>query len=227
MINMNWWSYVYGTLTVCPMGRTQAEKRYILDTVLEHLPVVTGSERDMNVYIIQKEGDNNSCSWDEFGEVTNNLRDSYGNRNHKRGWLRVQHEYILVVDGSLRDREFAQTYTEFQKWICRLAKRISVKDVLIEIKDYEKNTIIRNNNDTYGNMYEDPSWCKTEIHNNWKLNEKLKQYHPEKEFYEPNWCEYLMWERMDNCDYPRLLGYKYFNDEENDKKVETWIRKGE
>ena len=53
---MSWWTYVHGTIVVSPMGRTQAEKRYILDTVLEHLPVVSGSERDMNVYVIQKEG---------------------------------------------------------------------------------------------------------------------------------------------------------------------------
>ena len=44
---MSWWTYVHGTIVVSPMGRTQAEKRYILDTVLEHLPVVSGSERDI------------------------------------------------------------------------------------------------------------------------------------------------------------------------------------
>ena len=77
---MSYWTYLTGTVTVRPMGRTQAEKRYILDTVLEHLPLVTGSERDMNVYVIQKNGDSSSSSCDEFGEVTNNLVDSYGNK---------------------------------------------------------------------------------------------------------------------------------------------------
>ena len=72
---MSWWTYLHGTVTVRPMGRTQAEKRYILDTVLEHLPLVTGSERDMNVYVIQKNGESSSCSCDEFGESTNNLVD--------------------------------------------------------------------------------------------------------------------------------------------------------
>ena len=43
---MSWWTYINGTITVSPMGRTQAEKRYILETVLDHLPLVTGSERD-------------------------------------------------------------------------------------------------------------------------------------------------------------------------------------
>ena len=60
---MSNWSYIQGTITASPIGRTQAQKRYILDTVLAHLPIVSGSERDMNVYVIQKNGHNNSCSW--------------------------------------------------------------------------------------------------------------------------------------------------------------------
>lgn len=51
---MSYWSFVHGTVTVLPFGRTQAEKRYLLDTVLDHLPKVTGSEGDMNIYCIQK-----------------------------------------------------------------------------------------------------------------------------------------------------------------------------
>ena len=53
---MSSWTYIQGTITVSPIGRTQAEKRYILDTVLAHLPIVSGSKRDMNVYVIQKNG---------------------------------------------------------------------------------------------------------------------------------------------------------------------------
>lgn len=75
---MSWWSYIHGTIVVSPTGRTQAEKRYVLDTVLDHLPQVTGSEGDMNVYVIQKNGHNSSCSHDEFGQRTNNLIDRYG-----------------------------------------------------------------------------------------------------------------------------------------------------
>lgn len=48
---MSWWTYINGNIIVHPMGRTQAEKRYILDTVLAHLPLVAGSEGDMNIYI--------------------------------------------------------------------------------------------------------------------------------------------------------------------------------
>lgn len=100
---MSYWTYITGTITVSPIGRTQAQKRYILDTVLAHLPIVSGSEKDMDVYVIQKNGHNSSCSCDEFGEITNNLVDSYGQKSRVRGWLYTQDEYILVVDAALRD----------------------------------------------------------------------------------------------------------------------------
>lgn len=207
---MSYWTHINGTVVVHPMGRTQAEKRYILDTVLEHLPIVSGSERDMNVYVIQKNGYNCSSSHDEFGEVTNNLIDNYGDKSRKRGWLRTQNEYILVVDGALRDRHFNQTYREFQKWLCRLAKRIDVVDVMVEVKGYGRSAIIRNPvikhsrlfDTVYGQMNEKPTWSR--------LNDDG----------EPNWCEYLMWDRAKNSDYPMMLGYKYFTDEDNDKEVE-------
>ena len=204
-----------GTVTVRPMGRTQAEKRYILDTVLEHLPLVTGSERDMNVYVIQKNGDSSSSSCDEFGEVTNNLVDSYGNKSRNRGWLRTQDEYILVVDGSFRDRMFDQTFREFMKWLCRLGKRVSIEDVLVEVKGYDKSTIIRNTyiqrkkysyRKVFDDLFEDPSWCN--------------------DTGEPNWCEFMMYDRAKNSDYPMLLAYKYFADEENDEEVERRMNYG-
>lgn len=206
---MSFWCYVNGTVTVMPMGRTQAEKRYILETVLNHLPIVTGSEANMNVYVIQKNGNNGSSSCDEFGEVTNNLVDNYGNKSRKRGWMRIQDEYILVVEGSLRDRMFEQTYREFMKWLCRLGKRVGIEDVLVEVKGHNKSTIIRNTNiqrerysweKSFSQLFEYPTWCN--------------------DTGEPNWCEYLLWDRAKNSDYPMLLAYKYFADEENDEEVE-------
>lgn len=196
---MSDWTYVNGIVTVRPMGRTQAEMRYILETVLDHLPLVTGSEKDMNIYIIQKNGYNSSSSHTEFGEWG-------GYRHWKTLSTETQDEYILVVNGSFRDRMFDQTYREFQKWLCRLAKRVDIKDVLVEVKGWKRSELIRNlwvnkgRETTYGQMFEEPSWCN-------KTGE-------------PTWCEYLMYDTAKNSDYPMLLTYKYFNDEENDKEVE-------
>lgn len=204
---MSNWSYVHGTVTVQPLGRTQAEKRYILDSVISHLPKVTGSEKGMDVYVIQKNGYNSSSSHDEFGQWSN-----LGNGKYEHSF-ETQDKYILVVDGSLRDRVFEETYREFMKWLCRLAKRVMVEDILVEVKGYDKSTVIRNTEiqrkkyswrKVFDGMFEDPSWCNKDG--------------------EPNWCEYLLWDRAKNSDYPMLLGYKYFADEENDKEVERRMK---
>ena len=204
---MSWWTYINGTITVHPLGRTQPEKRYILDTVLNHLPLVTGSEGNMNVYVIQKDGYNSSSSCDEFGQITNNLVDSYGDKSRKRGWLRTQDEYILTINASLRDKMFEKTYKDFQKWICRLAKRVGVENVLVEIKDYDKSIIIQNTNNAYGEMFEDPTWSNS---NNSECTES-------------NWCEYLLWSRAKKSSLPIMLEYKYFSNKEKDKETEWRI----
>lgn len=167
---MSYWTYVHGTVTVQPLGRTQAEKRYILDTVLSHLPKITGSEKDMNVYVIQKNGYNSSSSHDEFGQWSN-----LGNGKYEHSF-ETQDKYILVVDGSLRDRVFEETYREFMKWLCRLAKRVMVEDILVEVKGYDKSTVIRNTEiqrkkyswrKVFDGMFEDPSWCNKDGEPNW------------------------------------------------------------
>lgn len=207
---MSWWSYIHGTIVVSPTGRTQAEKRYILDTVLDHLPRVTGSERDMNVYVIQKNGHNSSSSHDEFGQRTNNLFDRYGYKNREHGWLQMQDKYILVVDGSFRDREFDETFREFQKWLIRLAKRVMIETVLVKINDFSKQTLIQDNHEYYCNLYEYPANS---------YGNKTS---------EPAWYEYLLWQPMNhNRMYPKILGYKYYEDEENDKQVEAWLNRGD
>jgi len=205
---MSMWTYVNGTITVEPMGRTQAEKRYILDTVLNHLPLVTGSEKDMDVYIIQKNGTNSSCSCDEYGEQTNNLINRYDCHDYRTGWLRTQSEYILVVNGSFRDREFNETFREFMKWLCRLAKRVLVTNILVKIQGYGKEFVINdecNYNSPYHSMNEDPSWYKESNG-------------------EPCWAEHLMWDRAKGSRYPMLLMYKYFSDPENDAEVERRMK---
>lgn len=203
---MSAWTYINGTITVDAVGRTQAEKEYILKTILDHLPLVTGSEEDMNVYLIQTNGHSSSSSADEFREHTNNLVDMYGDRSRKRGWLRTQSRYLIVVDGAFRHRYFEDTFLEFNKWLCRLAKRVEIEDVLVKLSDCEKEYLFTNKNDCYSEMFEYPSWSRTN------------------EDGEPAWWEYLMWE-SDDSGYPRLLAYKYFNDEENDKKVEDWLKR--
>lgn len=187
---MSYWTYINGTIVVDSVGNTQAQNRYILETILSHLPLVTGSEHNMKAYLIQPEGTNYCSNVNEFGQFV-------------EGGLEKQDTYIIVVHGDLRDREFKETFTEFNKWICRLAKRADIRDVLVKLSSYDKEYIFTNKNEVYSDMYELPSWANNTG--------------------EPAWWEYLDW-KADKFGFPRVLAYKYFNDKENDKQVQNWIK---
>lgn len=203
---MSMWTYISGTITVDAIGRTQAEKEYILRTILDHLPLVTGSEGDLSVYLIKANGHDCSSSVDEFENRSNQLTNSYGAHDQKNGWLKTQSKYIIVVDGSLRNRMFDTTFAEFNKWLCRLAKRVQIDKVLVELTGENKIYVFTDNDNVYRNMFEYPSWSC--------LNDGG----------EPAWWEYLYWQ-PDHTGFPKQLAYKYYNDPNNDKCVEDWIRK--
>lgn len=200
---MSYWAYIMGTLKVRPMGRTQLEKEYILKTVLEHLPLVTGSEEDMYIHINQCGGYDSHDTHNEFGEDCYYQKRRYSNY-HKwghPGWLETQDGYILTIEGSFRDRTYDDTFREFNTWLCRLAKRVRVVKILTSISTRDKSTVFNYGYESpYYEMFEEPSWVN--------------------DTGEPNWCEYLMWDRGADTMYPMSLAYKYYRNEANDKEYE-------
>ena len=199
---MSYWTHIMGVIKIDTIGTTQPEKRYILETVLAHLPIVTGSEDDMYTFIIQSEIMNSTSSRDEFFQSTNLAKDDYGNYD-RNGWFRTTDYYYVGVYGNFRDRNFETTFKEFSKWLCRLAKREIVDDVCVHLTDEFRDYYFTNENDVYRNMFE---WSK--VHKGGK----------------PAWTDYLRFERCESG-LPRLLEYKYYNNPENDRKVQDWIRK--
>lgn len=186
---MSYWTYVNGVITVEPMGRTQHEKRYILETILDHLPKVTGSEEDMNITILEKKsGASSSCNCNEFGEYT---------RYRRYPWPSTYEQYMVVIDGSFRDRMFDDTLHELNKFLNRLGKRVYVNDILVELHGQDKKLII-SDAEPYRQMEEGPSWWNGE----------------------PAWTEYLMWDRAPHSEYPLKLVHKYFNDPKIDAEIE-------
>lgn len=208
---MSCWTYVDGVIEVRPAGRSQLEIKYVLDTVLEHLPRVTGSENDMSVFTLQESGYSESSSHDEFHVPYKYRRDGF--------WADVQRNYIIVVNGSLRDRVVEETYKEFQKWLCRLAKRVGVESVFVRIrgnslktKSFYKECVLNYSeydDNPYERMFESPSWSSD---------------NDEDEYPEPAWWEFLMWDRSQGGYLPVMLEYKYFNNEVNDEEAERRIR---
>lgn len=160
---MSYWTHIRGLITVSPFGRTQAEKRFVLESVLNHLPVVSGSEDDMAVHIIQRSGETDSSSHDEFGNRTNNLLDWHGHRDREHGWMRMQSDYFLVVEGDLRDCSFEEGLKSFNAWLCRLAKRVMVMEINVQITGNwfllgHNHVCSITNAEPYYQMHEDPSW---------------------------------------------------------------------
>ena len=146
---MSMCTYVRGLIELGVPGRTQAEKDYILQTVIDHLPKVTGSEYGMNVYTIRANGHNHWSNHDEL--------------NHLNWGFKTQSKYFIVLDGSLRDRHYEDTLKELNKFLNRLAKRLPVHSTYVQVYTYDRSHIhtFTNENDYYGNMFEsEHPWYK-------------------------------------------------------------------
>lgn len=145
---MSNWTYIRGLIELDVPGRTQAEMDYILQTVIDHLPKVTGSEGAMDIHIVRAYGHN---SWQNFDEFYNRVED-----------FKTQSRYFLVLDGSLRDRYYEDTFKELNKFLNRLAKRLIVDSAYVRLNDiginYNSYTFTNVNN-CYGNMFDsDNPW---------------------------------------------------------------------
>lgn len=156
---MSWWTYVTGVIRVSTPARTTEQAEYIVKTVLNHLPQVTGSERNMRVSITPSTHEHESQDWDEFGERTRNL---------VNGSLDIYPAFMLTVEGDLRDREVEDTHREFVRWLCRLAKRIGVDDVCVKISNHVGKEILITDPKPYGEMYEiPPRWVERIVGPEW------------------------------------------------------------
>lgn len=164
---MSYWSYATGWIECMPFGRTQEETEYILKTVLNHLPVVRGSEEHMYVHIMQA-GGHNSTTWrDEYG-YRSDVNDVHWENNTQirdRGYhntREMQRTYFVFVEGQFRDRLFSETYRQFTKWLIRFAKRILVNEVHVRINETPIDI------SDLGYLWEHPNWCD---HLMWKEEE--------------------------------------------------------
>ena len=137
---MSSWTYVQGLIELDVPGRTQAEKDYILQTVIDHLPKVTGSERNMEIHTVRAYGHD---MWSNRDELDNLALD-----------FKTQSRYFLVLDGNLRDRYYEDTFKELNKFLNRLAKRLIVDSAYVHLSDYYRSCTFTNKNDCYSRMFD-------------------------------------------------------------------------
>lgn len=137
---MSSWTYVRGLIELGVPGRTQAEKDYILQTVIDHLPKVTGSERNMEIHTVRAYGYDMSSNYDEFDNLDLDFK--------------TQSRYFLVLDGCLRDRWYADTFKELNNFLNRLAKRLFIDSVYVKLNDYNHSYTFTNKNNCYEHMFD-------------------------------------------------------------------------
>ena len=187
---MSRWTYVQGTICINIYGDTSAENRYILETVINHLPPVKGSEYNMGVYIVPLKGYGLSeVTDDEFGNYLYNMRKE---RNYEKRML-LQHGFMVVLEGALRDTYFEETLKATTKFLCRLAKRVGVEDILVKVTDDLNKSYIFNNTKYFLDLQDD---------------------------YPNQWTDYLCWQRQSGNEYgqyPQKLVDRY--NKEHEKKI--------
>lgn len=125
---MSYWTYVNGIIKVDTFALSDAEAMYKAQTVINHLPQITGSEGPAHVYCIRPFGSNWSSTTDEFGKETNLYTD------HQFKTFEYQSDIIIALNGDLRDRRFDQTLRETTEWIARLSSRLGVYNCLISVE---------------------------------------------------------------------------------------------
>lgn len=153
---MSCWTKIRGYVEVEPFGRTQEEMEFILKTVLNHLPLVSGSEGRMNTHIIQAAGYDSSSNYDEFGFNTIKVR---------KDDFELQSTYFILLEGRLRDTTYDSLYKHFIKWLTRLAKRVYVDNVDVVFEDFMSNHRIEYNDLTY--IFDEYSWFSEVPSTNW------------------------------------------------------------
>ena len=144
---MSFWTQVFGTVEVKPLGYSEHAREFVLKTVLDYLPPVTGSEGPMRINAIMSEYKTSYSSTDDFGQD----RDS----RHLRGQATA---FLVTVYGSLRDRMFEQTKGEFDAWLETLARRVLVTDVMVRVSSDCGDVAKYEDASPYREMFEEPSY---------------------------------------------------------------------
>ena len=177
---MSFWTHVFGTVKVEPLGYSEHAREFVLKTVLDHLPPVTGIEGNMHVDIVP---DCQQVSWSSS--------DEFGQGNVHRHLFGQSVAYFLVLHGDFRDRMFDQTKPEFDAWLETLAKRVQVRELMVRLVSDTDDMVTYMDAVPYYDMFEKPSYQRdgfetmTAIHRcpDWRYS-----FMPDMEGI-GNWCE--------------------------------------
>ena len=124
---MSNWVNIQGVINVCVKGKTNHEILYIINEIVDYLPIVRGSERDMDIKIVP------------LYATYSRSDDKYGNDRHdilyRESWREIITNYQLVINGDLRDTKFKIALKELSKTLTRLSNKCCIDNILISISE--------------------------------------------------------------------------------------------
>ena len=109
---MSLWCYVRGIIVADTFAEYTPAALYRAQSVVDHLPRISGSEGDAQFYIVTKRGHNQTM----FG-------------------FEAQSQVLISICGDLRDSWLPQTLPEVTKALARLASRLSIDTCLVSVED--------------------------------------------------------------------------------------------
>ena len=145
---MSYWTYVMGVIEVDTCARSDAEAMYLAQTVVSHLPRITGSERNAEFYFSRPNEYYSSSTVDEFNRPSNLYDDRYFRM------FTTQEKVLITIHGNLRDRTFKETLREATRMLARLSSRLWVRECLVRVRSDMGETFV----------FDNPKWlCEREI----------------------------------------------------------------
>lgn len=108
---------IFGTLDVSLYNFPKEERRKVMESIIERLPKISGTYRDMDIELIDK------GSFDK--------RDSY----------------FIILSGELLGKNYFKALKEMEEFLEKLARKVWVVDVLVSVTDYREEKIFNDSLD--------------------------------------------------------------------------------
>ena len=102
---------IFGILDVSLYNYDKMERRLVMESIIDKLPKISGTYRDMDVCLIDKD--------------SSNKRDSY----------------FIILNGELLGKSYFDALKEMEEFLEKLAEHVWVVDVLVSVTDFREEKI--------------------------------------------------------------------------------------
>lgn len=151
---MSIWTHINGVIEAETFASTNAQALYIVQSVVDHLPKITGSEGNADYFV--------------------NLENGYTTSTYAGGRCisKTQSHVLITIHGDLRDRAFEGTLRETTKALARLSKRLFVLSCVVCVESGYSDQNFIFNNKSWLIMQKDSDWVDKHLFRYTNLDDK-------------------------------------------------------